>query len=122
MTKAQEIGARIAQARREKGVRERRDIRPAEVARAVKVSGATVSEWEAGKIIPREDAMEKLAAYLDVTPMFLRYGEPVSGTLTSDPAEVERMAREALARAAPETPERAVGNGPRSTKPRRGGR
>lgn len=68
------VGDRIAQARREKAVRDRQDVRPADVARAVGVSGATVSDWEAGNITPRDDAMLKLAAYLDVTPAYLRYG------------------------------------------------
>ncbi len=76
MTKAQEVGARIAQARREKGVREKADVRPVDVARALGVSQATVSDWEAGKTTPRETdgTMQQLAAFLGVTPEYLRYG------------------------------------------------
>jgi transcriptional regulator with XRE-family HTH domain len=92
------IGARIAQARREMAVRERRDVKPVEIARAVGVSGAAVSEWEAGKSVPRDDLMVRLADYLGVTPAFLRYGDPVRGTLT--PAQIaEARAKSAAARA-----------------------
>jgi transcriptional regulator with XRE-family HTH domain len=68
------IGKRIAQARREMAVRERRDIRPVEVARAIGVSGAAVSDWENGKAVPGDDNMPRLAAFLGVTPEFLHYG------------------------------------------------
>lgn len=68
------------------GVRERRDVRPADLARAVGVSGATVSDWEAGKILPREDALEKLGAFLGVTPAYLRYG------ITENPGTAQPIA------------------------------
>ena len=74
MTKPESVGDRIAQARREKAARERRDIRPVDLARALGVSGATVSDWEAGNVTPRDDAMIKLADFLGVTPGYLRYG------------------------------------------------
>lgn len=74
MTKQPTLGNRIAQSRREKAVRERRDITQLDVAKAVGVSGAAVSDWEADKKAPREAALAKLAAYLGVTPQYLRYG------------------------------------------------
>jgi transcriptional regulator with XRE-family HTH domain len=74
VTKAQEVGRRIAQARREKAVRDRQDVRPVDVARALDVSGATVSDWESGKVTPREAMIHALAAFLGVTPAYLRYG------------------------------------------------
>jgi transcriptional regulator with XRE-family HTH domain len=88
VSKAKEIGGRIAQARREKGVRERRDIRPVDVARALEVSGASVSDWESGKIVPREELMVRLAAYLGTTPQWLRYAIPADyvPAATPDPA------------------------------------
>jgi transcriptional regulator with XRE-family HTH domain len=86
VSKAQEIGRRIAQARREKAAREERDIRPADVARELKVSGATVSDWESGKITPRDDALERLGAFLGVTPAYLRYG------VTATPSRAEQHA------------------------------
>lgn len=64
------------------GVREQKDVRPADVARALKVSGATVSDWEAGKVTPREALLAELAAYLGVTPEYLRYGVTTKGPPT----------------------------------------
>lgn len=68
------LGERIAQARREKAARERRDITRADVAKAVGVVPSAVTFWETDQKQPREDALAKLAAYLGVTPAFLRYG------------------------------------------------
>lgn len=68
------LGERIGQARREKGVRERRDITQRELAKAVGVTPTSISEWESDKVSPREDALTKLAKYLGVTPAYLRYG------------------------------------------------
>jgi transcriptional regulator with XRE-family HTH domain len=82
-----EIGERIAQARRELGVRERKDIRPVDVARALEVSGASVSDWEAGKAAPGDENLRRLAAFLGVTPQFLRYG--VRDTLTIAGLEID---------------------------------
>jgi transcriptional regulator with XRE-family HTH domain len=70
----QTIGGRIAQARRQLGVEERRDVTRGEIATAVGVDASTVSLWEADKKSPREDALAKLAEFLHVTPAFLRYG------------------------------------------------
>ena len=74
MTTRQTLGQRLAQARREKAVRDHRDITQADVADAVGYSRTAVSEWEADAKVPREGALSKLAAYLGVTPAFLRYG------------------------------------------------
>lgn len=71
------LGERAAQARREKGVRERRDITQAMVAKAVGVSGATISDMESGKKVPGEAILAKVASFLGVTPAFLRYGVPM---------------------------------------------
>jgi transcriptional regulator with XRE-family HTH domain len=70
----QSLGERIAQARREKSVRDRADVRPVDVARALEVSAAAVSDWEADKKTPREELLTRLADFLGVTPAFLRYG------------------------------------------------
>jgi transcriptional regulator with XRE-family HTH domain len=98
MSKA--VGDRIAQARREMAVRERRDIRPVDVARAVGVSGAAVSEWEAGKAVPRDELMRKLADYLGVTPEFLRYGIRAPRVELTDEEIAAAMARSAARRKA----------------------
>lgn len=74
VTHRQEVGARIAQARREMGVRERRDVLRGELAEAVGVDPSTITAWEQGKKSPREEVLAKLAAFLGVTPAYLRYG------------------------------------------------
>ena len=74
MRRPETIGDRIAQARREMGVRLRRDVFAAEVAEAVGVTASNYSRWEANERVPREDALERLAAVFGVTPAFLRYG------------------------------------------------
>lgn len=102
------LADRIAQARREKAVRDRADVRPIDVARALGVSSATVSDWESGKISPREDALAKLAQFLGVTPAFLRYG--VAGGSVLDRLAVEPelpaadLARQNEQRAAKKSP------------------
>jgi transcriptional regulator with XRE-family HTH domain len=91
------LGERIAQARREKAVRERRDVTMREAAKAVGVTGTSMSEWESNKVIPREDALAKLAAFLGVTPAYLRYGVVnADGTpeLVQAPTAEEIAARE----------------------------
>jgi transcriptional regulator with XRE-family HTH domain len=70
----QSIGERIAQARRELGVRLRRDVSPSDVAEALSVSPATVYRWESDEKSPSEKSMTKLAAFLGVAPAYLRYG------------------------------------------------
>lgn len=70
------MGERIAQARRELGVRERRDVTRADLAAACRVVPSAVTYWETDEKTPREDALERLAAYLGVTPAYLRYGIP----------------------------------------------
>lgn len=74
MTTLHTLGQRLGQARREKGVREARDVTLSEIAKAVGVTSTSVSEWEADKKSPREDALAKLAKFLGVTPAYLRYG------------------------------------------------
>lgn len=97
------LGGRIAQARREKGVRDHRDVTQADVGKAVGVSGAAVSQWESGDRVPREDVLAKLADYLDVTPSYLRYGikpETINvGGLEIDRASLVRFSDAELAEA-----------------------
>lgn len=110
------LGKRMAQARRELGVRLRRDVQQSDVASALGVGAATVSRWEADQAVPREDALAKLAAFLEVTPMFLRYGIPVDyQPVAPDPMKdrrvtpAERAAAKKIVDAA--TPRRKRGNG-----------
>lgn len=91
------LGARIAQARRELAVREHRDILLAEIAAAVGVTSTSVSEWEADKKVPREDALARLAKVLGTTPAWLRYGighekpPAQSGGLVPDPSRHPKL-------------------------------
>lgn len=75
MARPSTLGARIAQARRELGVREHRDVTQLDLARAVGATSASISEWEADKKVPREASLVRLAKALGVTPAYLRYGE-----------------------------------------------
>lgn len=71
------IGQRIAQARRELGVEEHRDITQSDLAERLGVSQATVNRWEGdveGKQ-PRDENVIALAKVLGVTPGWLRYGQ-----------------------------------------------
>jgi transcriptional regulator with XRE-family HTH domain len=96
------LGGRIAQARREKGVRDRRDVTQLDLAQAVGVANASLSRWEADLASPREEALAKLAAYLGVTPAFLRYGvtEPDLPFRDAPPATFERIPTKAEREAA----------------------
>lgn len=68
------MGERIAQGRRELGVRLQRDVTPADLAKMLGVNPATVYRWESDEKAPRDDALAKLAEFLGVTPAYLRYG------------------------------------------------
>jgi transcriptional regulator with XRE-family HTH domain len=86
VTHRQEVGARIAQARREKGVRERRDVLRADLAEAVGVDPSTITAWEKGLKSPREEVLIALATYLGVTPAFLRYGVQAAYDVPEEPS------------------------------------
>ncbi len=93
MTDAEHFGERLAQERREKGVRERRDVLQKQVARAVGTTATSVSRWEKGIVMPGDAMVRKLAAYFGVTPAWLRYGQepreapatPAVGKMRPDP-------------------------------------
>lgn len=75
------IGARIASARKAKGLTQE------QLARALDASGQTVSRWERNAFAPDETYLPKLATVLDVTPAWIEYGlakpEPVLDRSTS---------------------------------------
>lgn len=75
ITPAKAFGRRVAQERRHKAVAEERDIAQKDVAKALSVSESTVSRWEAGEVMPRDDVLTRLAKYFGVTPAWLRYGQ-----------------------------------------------
>lgn len=70
-----QFGERLAQERREKAARERRDITQRDVAVAVNETPTNYSRWEAGINMPKDAAIAKLAIYFGVTPAWLRYGQ-----------------------------------------------
>jgi transcriptional regulator with XRE-family HTH domain len=85
------------------GVRWRRDVTQADVAAALETTAATVSRWEAGLNVPKEDALAKLAHYLGVTPAYLRYGIEAprgdAGDAIINPALDRKLTTEEIARA-----------------------
>jgi transcriptional regulator with XRE-family HTH domain len=113
----------IAQARRELGVRQRRDVPQEEIASAVGVSVAAYSRWEKGERVPNEDYVRKLALFFGVTPAFLRYGLVVPAppeVLDQPPVAEDRVPDEevtaeidAEAARKPGTPQKKAANGRR---------
>lgn len=69
------VGDRIAQERRLKAARDKRDIDQKEVAKAIGVTPGAVSRWENELAVPKDDVIAKLAAYFGVRAGWLRYGE-----------------------------------------------
>lgn len=84
MTTPATLGKRIAQARRELGVREQRDVTQLDLAQAVGTTSASLSEWESDKKVPREESLLRLAKVLGVTPAYLRYGYGRAATEVSE--------------------------------------
>jgi transcriptional regulator with XRE-family HTH domain len=74
-------------------------VRPADMARALGVSQATVSDWESGAVTPRDEHMVRLADYLGVSPAFLRYGVRPEQMVEPNPA-LDRKVTEAELRSA----------------------
>lgn len=87
MSELEEFAARIAQERREKASRDRRDISQKDVADAVGTTNATVSRWESALNFPDNDALVKLAKYFGVTRAWLRFGQLPREAPLHDPRE-----------------------------------
>lgn len=73
--KPETFGTRLSQARRELGVRERKDISPTDLAARLRVAQATVYRWENDEKSPRDDTLLQLATVLGVTPGWLKFGQ-----------------------------------------------
>jgi transcriptional regulator with XRE-family HTH domain len=102
---------RLAQERREKQARERRDIYKQDVAKAVGVSQATYGRYEAGLSMPDGDTLVRLAAFFGVTPSWLHYGQepreaPAKGREVKVITELEPVPR-----ATKKTAKRSSGRG-----------
>lgn len=78
------FGERVAQARREKAARERRDILKKDVAETLGVSESTVGRWERGTLPEEPEMLRALADYLAVTPAWLHYGVGSPEAIPSD--------------------------------------
>lgn len=104
MTDAQEVAERLAQLRRLRGVRERRDIEAGEIAEAIGVSAAAYSRYEKGERVPKEPYLGRLAAFYEVSRAFIRYGEGARpGPLGLDWVPVDSATVEAAKRSVAET-------------------
>ena len=122
MTPAQAFGERLAQERREKAARERRDITQRTVAQAVGLTSAAISKYEAGDTIPSDDILGKIAAFYGVRPSWLRYGEgpkyvgkppeTPGSVLDLDPTRDHRLTEEEAARAEAQVSEKARASRP----------
>ncbi len=73
------IGDRIKDARKKAGISQ------AELARLVGRSQSAVAEWETGGTEPRRNIVEKIAAVLDVSPLWLEIGGVVEAGRRYDP-------------------------------------
>jgi transcriptional regulator with XRE-family HTH domain len=74
MTHQQEIADRLAQLRREKSARERRDVLQREIAKAAGLSVVTYGRYESGQRKVPDEVVISLAGYYGTTPWFIRYG------------------------------------------------
>lgn len=110
----------LAQARREMSARERRDIEQEEIAAAVGVSAAAYSRWEKGQRIPKEDDVQKLAAFFGVTPAYLRYGVVEVAVLDVSHAKPVSAAGKARARVVRDRNEKSQPT-VKATRKRKGG-
>lgn len=92
-----EFGQRVLRARLEFGARLRtpRQVSQTEIAEAMGVSKATVSNWEHGLKEPADlGTITKLAFVLGVRPAWLAFGEePMRGTENGDPGPTRKSAR-----------------------------
>jgi transcriptional regulator with XRE-family HTH domain len=93
------LGTRIAHARRLLGLREGKDVTVPDLAARVKVSGASIYNWEGDTAVPSEKNLAKVAKVLGVTPAWLRYAV----TEPDDPPTIPVEAFEEM----PATPRRS---------------
>lgn len=84
----------------------------AELAKAVGVSAATVSQWRAGTKTPSTSNITKIARWLGREPWWLHYGESTQGTVPADERQRAAYRRECswYHRLAPADEGRELGN------------
>ncbi len=76
---ASTLGLRIERLRLEKKLSKK------ELAKVIGVSGTTIGQWEKGEVVPRDDKVNRLAQYFNVSFEWLRVG--VDSTLVSNVVE-----------------------------------
>lgn len=96
------LGSRIAQARRELGVRLQRDVTPADLAKLLEVNPATVYRWESDEKAPRDDALAAMAELFGLSLAYLRYGVVQAGPERPSPEELADFINKEKAAAARE--------------------
>jgi transcriptional regulator with XRE-family HTH domain len=103
MTHQQDIADRLAQLRREKSARERRDVTQAMIAEACGLVPETYSRYENGKRKVPEEVIQVLADYFGTTAPFIRYGigeQPIT-TFRIPDSMAEMFSRALQAEASP---------------------
>lgn len=68
-------------------------VTPYRVAQETGVSTATISSWKNGRYEPKDDKLQKLANYFNVTAYYLRTGDPEGRS-----QRLEKIAKEISAR------------------------
>lgn len=100
MTHQQQVADRLAQLRREKSAREKRDLDQKELADVIGVTPETYSRYENAKRRVPDEAILALAEFYGVSPAFIRYGIRdtirIAG-LEIDLATIERVSEQELA-------------------------
>lgn len=124
MTHQQEVAERLAQLRREKSARERRDVLQSEIAQAAGVSVVTFGRYENGRRKIPDEVIIALARFYGVTPGFLKFGEsserPVATEIPVGPAAIEALRTGRAAKGATPKPEKEKRRRVAGEKHRRG--
>jgi transcriptional regulator with XRE-family HTH domain len=79
---AKGLGGRLLEARLQLGQKRGADVRKADVARALDVTGTTVGRWEADEKEPDLETIVRLARYLEVSPAWLAFGDNAKESAT----------------------------------------
>jgi transcriptional regulator with XRE-family HTH domain len=86
------VGNRIAQARRELGVRLGKDVLPATLAEMLGVNASTVTRWEANEKAPSGENLIRLAELLGVSATYImRGGDATTAPRNGAPQIQERI-------------------------------
>lgn len=111
MTHQRDVADRLAQLRREKSARERRDVTQGEIAGAIGIAAETYSRYENGKRGVPEEVIMALADYFATSAPYIRYGvaAATSGPAAPEPVPAERIAELRAKRAAARDRKKADG-------------